>query len=239
MAVGLSLDSTEKQHPDRLRCVGVFVYKFIDKNKPILYNVNKGGYVLYTDLTDKDITELLHQRIRDVDVLLNLLGIKISGKQYHDFRKRLYELNQLQHYGLDRKETYTIEQVMPHLLKRQGEAVFDGDSIRLFGNRYGCFINSGLKCHACGLEGTVFIKEKHRCESIWHFNLYGYNEQGNEVLFTKDHIIPRSRGGSNKVENLKTMCRPCNEKKNNIDRHSSDVMSFGVGSFKIADIRKI
>lgn len=32
---------------------------------------------------------------------------------------------------------------------------------------------------------------------------------------TLDHLKPKSRGGSNSLENLRLACRPCNEKRGN------------------------
>jgi hypothetical protein len=63
----------------------------------------------------------------------------------------------------------------------------------------------------CGIEGVVFYKEKHsEKDTCYHFNLYGYNHNGNEVLMTKDHIFPKSMGGSETLKNMQTMCGPCN-----------------------------
>lgn len=36
---------------------------------------------------------------------------------------------------------------------------------------------------------------------------------GNEAMLTKDHIIPRAKGGSNKRENIQWICEPCNHEK--------------------------
>ena len=44
----------------------------------------------------------------------------------------------------------------------------------------------------------------------FHFNLYALDADGNEVLMTKDHIVPKSKGGEDKGINYQTMCYPCN-----------------------------
>ena len=44
-----------------------------------------------------------------------------------------------------------------------------------------------------------------------HYNLY--NDEG--LLFTHDHIIPTSRGGTNTLDNSQTLCEKCNSIKGN------------------------
>ena len=47
-----------------------------------------------------------------------------------------------------------------------------------------------------------------------HFNLYGLEDE-EEVMFTKDHIIPKSKGGRTHISNMQTMCSNCNNAKGN------------------------
>ncbi len=42
-------------------------------------------------------------------------------------------------------------------------------------------------------------------------------EDGTEYRLEVDHIVPRSKGGSNDLENLQTLCRRCNGGKSNLD----------------------
>lgn len=46
-----------------------------------------------------------------------------------------------------------------------------------------------------------------------HLNMFHRDRSGGMILMTQDHIRPRSRGGSSKIENLQTMCRNCNQAK--------------------------
>lgn len=47
------------------------------------------------------------------------------------------------------------------------------------------------------------------------FDRDGYECQhcGARRLLTVDHVTPRARGGTNAIENLQTLCQPCNSRK--------------------------
>lgn len=92
---------------------------------------------------------------------------------------------------------------------------FDGHAIKMGSHRYWTFSEKGCTCVECGLEGTFFVKEKNPdvTRETYHFNLYAIDDEGDEVLMTKDHIVPVSLGGPNHVSNYQTMCLPCNVAK--------------------------
>jgi 5-methylcytosine-specific restriction endonuclease McrA len=81
------------------------------------------------------------------------------------------------------------------------------------------------KCVACHRVGNLWVLEAHRRFETPHLNLYHIQEEEDPewkkltkdglVLMTKDHIIPRSKGGPTTLENLQTMCSICNGKKGN------------------------
>lgn len=105
---------------------------------------------------------------------------------------------------------YHPQEVLPYIGNYKKE--YDGDLIKMNSQRYEVFNNS-CTCIECGLEGTYFVKESNCPQEVYHFNLYGVNKEGEEVLMTKDHIIPKSKGGKNTLENYQTMCVKCNRKK--------------------------
>ena len=83
--------------------------------------------------------------------------------------------------------------------------------------RYSLFKKKGTVCVTCGLEADYFKVERFPNDNGFHLNLYGIDHEGDEVLFTKDHIIPKAKGGKNNQENYQTMCSPCNfEKKDTL-----------------------
>jgi 5-methylcytosine-specific restriction endonuclease McrA len=103
--------------------------------------------------------------------------------------------------------------ILEHIRSDAGRANLDGDSVRVTGVRLRSFAEHGVTCVTCGLVGTFFAKEKGGNDTRFHLNLYAIDENGKEVLMTRDHIIPRSKGGSEGIENMQTMCSRCNGKK--------------------------
>ena len=134
--------------------------------------------------------------------------------------KDVHNTNKLKkNNNMIRKETYQIEQVLPFVYtpnnNNPATRVFDGDVIKMGSLRYQTFIQSGLKCAGCGLEASFFAKEQNPGQKNFHFNLYGIDDAGEERLFTKDHIYPKSRGGKDELSNFQTMCMTCNSEKSN------------------------
>lgn len=99
------------------------------------------------------------------------------------------------------------------------------------GENYRCWLDSirlklfslkGICCVKCGRKGKYYLAEfngnPHPC-----LNLYA----SGQILMTKDHIFPRSKGGSDRIDNLETMCARCNSKKSDtIEERVYSVKNF-------------
>lgn len=95
-----------------------------------------------------------------------------------------------------------------------------GVQVKISSQRYKLFKENKC-CVVCGLEGKFLAIEKSEPEiKRYHINMYGINENGKEILMTKDHIIPRSKGGKDIHSNYQTMCSVCNSDKGNGDSKS-------------------
>jgi len=119
-----------------------------------------------------------------------------------------------------KEEVYSPQDIIPLLVDAFNNGIetinIDGDVIRTKSERYRVFDKS-FKCSHCDIVGTRLYKEKtNEDHNLYHFNLYGIDENDQEVLMTKDHIVPKSKGGRNSLDNYDTMCTICNKNKSNI-----------------------
>jgi len=115
------------------------------------------------------------------------------------------------HNGMDRIRIYTITDVFNWIKENPTKTYWEIDGYKINCKRAKIFYKKGLVCTICGVKGYFFALEIDKGKGQ-HLNLYGYinNE---EVLMTIDHIIPKSKGGSNDLINYQTMCKICNESK--------------------------
>lgn len=100
--------------------------------------------------------------------------------------------------------------------------VFHGVEVNIGIPNLKVFKVKGVKCanyDHCGTIGHTFYLEKtpgnfsFSIYNDWHLNLYGTNKHGHEVMMTKDHIIPKSKGGPDHLDNYQPMCEACNHRK--------------------------
>lgn len=107
--------------------------------------------------------------------------------------------------------------------KCDSDIIVDGFRVHTKSLRYMTFYQHGVKCACCGKEGTHFKLCGEEGTNRRHFNLYA--DDG--TLITKDHIIPASKGGLDKVSNMQTMCCVCNVAKGN--KHPDIKVEYIVG----------
>lgn len=110
-----------------------------------------------------------------------------------------------------RHATFTVEEIF-ELMDSRSKILPTGHRFRPTSGRLVLFRTKGPACVTCDLVGTFFALESVGDETP-HLNLYGFDGSGGEILMTKDHIHPKSKGGANEQANYQPMCATCNSKK--------------------------
>lgn len=78
------------------------------------------------------------------------------------------------------------------------------------------FKTKGTSCCYCGIKATHFqldelYGKKKKPIGKPHLNLYS-----DDIVMTKEHILPKSSGGKDVLDNLDTCCQQCNELRGNL-----------------------
>lgn len=122
------------------------------------------------------------------------------------------QLNDSRHSGNTHIAQFTPEFVFD-LMEKEDRVKLYELKINLASQRYKVFKKS-CACAYCGVVGRIMCLDVKRTRrSNGHFNLYGIKPSGQVVMLTKDHIIPKSSGGLNIIDNYQTLCEPCNINK--------------------------
>lgn len=133
------------------------------------------------------------------------------------------EFHKSSQYYLDR-EFYSVEDILniirtkklvvDEVIDRKDKefVIINGRRCKITSQRLEQFSKS-VTCAKCGISGSFFSLERHKSDRDPHLNLYHKGKNSKFVMITKDHIIPRSKGGKDWMSNYQTMCKPCNEKK--------------------------
>lgn len=75
-------------------------------------------------------------------------------------------------------------------------------------HRLRVFYEKGIRCVYCGKEGKHLIHARDRGGNR-HIDLFTETFD----LMTIDHILPKSKGGRDHIDNLQPMCQSCNSRK--------------------------
>lgn len=113
---------------------------------------------------------------------------------------------------------FEVQEIIDLINSSKSSAILAGHKVSVSGGRLKNFAINGTDCICCGAKGAYFSVETTNKDpkTGLHLNLYAINVHGDPVLMTKDHIVLKSLGGEDKVENYSPMCLRCNNLRGNM-----------------------
>lgn len=143
-----------------------------------------------------------------------------------DFLKQYVTVGKFEISDVISKIYYPPEKELQSLSKKKSKIKLSINNeefiIKMNSDRYKVFAKNN-NCYICKLPGSFFLlqrtkyPDKFQSENVMHFNLYAEDKfninSGKIILMTVDHVKPKSKGGTNFLENLQTCCVFCNTAK--------------------------
>ena len=127
-------------------------------------------------------------------------------------------MNKLRHIKISPEEFFKWFE--EDIASTDEHALGDFDGLEVLSNllNYKVFKHKGIDCPVCKSKGAYFALERtpgggRNKYNKWHFNLYAKDAFDRDVLMTKDHILARTNGGTDDLDNLQPMCQGCNSRK--------------------------
>jgi 5-methylcytosine-specific restriction endonuclease McrA len=141
---------------------------------------------------------------------------KEKNRRYN--QEQIQKQNKIRYGGhaYDRLTTVEMDLIFNKMSAKENLVIGDV-VVPLESKRYKCYARNGVTCVRCGKVAHYFAVEKAKLQdtNTYHLNLYHKTDEGREIMMTVDHILPKSRGGTDDLINLQPMCIICNNRKGN------------------------
>lgn len=197
------------------------------KTKQIL--ASYGGFITWVGQEDYSYFKVFSNQTIAINYRINLLSYHLfkDKKEANKKARKLFRIVEVPKYWCRYRRFYKIDAVeLINNLRTayyESKKIFSLHGIDLYPAdiRYLSFMRSGLECRICGVIGQYFWMEINRKATPkekafgYHINLYGIDDYGREIMMTRDHKFPKSRGGADTLQNSQTLCERCNQKKGN------------------------